>query len=243
MGPHLVFRHTAERKAQEIRLILGGREQEIALVAAGIDRAAQLRRAVRAHPLDIMTGRERIALQVLCGLQQVAEFDRLVAQHTGNRRLAPDIAVGESLDDVFAETGFIVQHVMRNADGLGDPLRIEDILAGAARFFALHRFAVIVELKRHPDDVIALLRQQGSGDGTVHAARHGDDDTRIRGRFGDADGVHGAEYRVFGRPGKRGLRTQDRFRRRVTPRPANSTPKRASVPGSATTAGVFSSRT
>ena len=74
---------------------------------------------------------------------------------------------------------------MGNTDRFGDLLGIEDILTGAAGFFTLYRFAVIVELERHTNDVIALLRQQGRGHRAVHATRHGDNDARIRGRFGD----------------------------------------------------------
>ena len=78
---------------------------------------------------------------------------------------------------------------MRNADGLGDAFRIEDVLSGAAGFFALYRFAVIVKLQGHADDVITFFGQKSGRDGTVDAARHGDDHAGIRRILGKAQCV------------------------------------------------------
>ena len=38
-------------------------------------------------------------------------------------------------------------------------------------------FALVVELHGQTDDFVARLGQQRGGDGRVHAARHGDDDS------------------------------------------------------------------
>ena len=42
--------------------------------------------------------------------------------------------------------------------------------------------AMVVELHRHADDIIALLRQEGRNDRRINAARHRDDDERVGGQ-------------------------------------------------------------
>ncbi len=49
---------------------------------------------------------------------------------------------------------------MGNAEPVGDPPGVVDVLAGAAGAGARGRGAVVVELERDPDDVIAALGQQ-----------------------------------------------------------------------------------
>ena len=70
---------------------------------------------------------------------------------------------------------------MRNADRIGHAARVVDVLARAARALAMRRCAVVVELQRDADDVIALTLQQCGHDGGIDAAGHGDDDTRLEG--------------------------------------------------------------
>ena len=45
---------------------------------------------------------------------------------------------------------------MRNAERVGDAARIVDVLAGAAAALPARRLAVIVELQRDADDLVAL---------------------------------------------------------------------------------------
>ena len=70
----------------------------------------------------------------------------------------------------------MVEHIMRDAEPVGNRACIANILAGAARAGALHRRAMIVELQRHADRFGARLRGQSGHDRAVDAARHGDDD-------------------------------------------------------------------
>ena len=89
------------------------------------------------------------------------------------------IAVGEAVDHRLAEAVLVVEHVMRNADALGDAARIVDVLAGAAGALAVGRRAVVVKLQRDADDVVALGLQQRRRDRGIDAARHGDDDAGV----------------------------------------------------------------
>ena len=126
-----------------------------------------------------MAGRQHLGAELARGRQQVAELDRLVAVDARHRRLARDVAVGEAVDHRFLEAAFVVEHVMRNADALGDRARVVDVLAGAAGALAVGRGAMVVELQRHADDVVALGLEQRRGDRGIDAARHGDDDAGV----------------------------------------------------------------
>ena len=79
---------------------------------------------------------------------------------------------------------------MRNAERLGDAPRIGDILAGAARAGAMGGRAVIVELQRHADDVIAFALQEAGDDREIDAARHRHDDAGLFGPSRKVEAVH-----------------------------------------------------
>jgi hypothetical protein len=68
---------------------------------------------------------------------------------------------------------------MRNAERLADAAGIVDILAGAAGAGAVDGGAMIVELQRDAENVVALPLQDAGHHGAVDAARHGNDDARI----------------------------------------------------------------
>ena len=126
-----------------------------------------------------MAGRQHLGAEFARGDQQIVELDRHVAVDARHRRLAVDIALGEAVDHRFLEAALVVEHVMRNADALGHAAGVVDVLAGAAGALAVGRGAVVVELQRHADDVIALgLEQRGRHRG-IDAAGHGDDDTGV----------------------------------------------------------------
>ena len=184
--------HRAEREACEGELLGRGGEQEVALVALGIDRPEHLPAAADAAGLDVVAGGECCGAELARGPHQVGELDGLVAGDAGHRGLAGEVAVGEALDDGGAKAGFEVEDVVGNAEVLGDAAGIVDVAAGAAGAGAMSRLAVVVELQRHADNVVAGLGQQRRDDGRVDAAGHGDDDAGVgrRGVRGEAVEVH-----------------------------------------------------
>ena len=105
------------------------------------------------------------------------ELDHLVAGDAGHRRLAGDVARGEAVDDGLLEALLVVENVVRDAQRLGHPAGVVDILAGAAGPLAVGGFAMVVELQRDADDVVAGMLEQAGDDRGVDAARHGDDHT------------------------------------------------------------------
>ncbi len=52
--------------------------------------------------------------------------------------------------------------------------------------------AVVVELQRDPDDVVAFTLEEAGDNRRVDAARHRDDDARIFRTAGEIEAVHGA---------------------------------------------------
>ena len=79
---------------------------------------------------------------------------------------------------------------MRNAERLGDAARIGDVLAGAAGTGAVDGRAMIVELQRHADDVVALALQEAGDHRRIDAARHRHDDAGFFGPSGKVEAVH-----------------------------------------------------
>ncbi len=165
----------AERKAQELELLGRGGEQKVALVAlllaGAIERAAAARQRPRG---DVVAGRQHLGAELARGLEQIAELDRLVALHARHRRLARDIALGETVDHHFLEAALVVEHVVGNADALRHRAGVVDVLPGAAGALAVGRLAMVVELQGDADDVVALGLEQRRGDRGIDAARHGD---------------------------------------------------------------------
>jgi len=93
-----------------------------------------------------MAGGQDPGAELARGLQQVAEFDRLIAFEARHRRLAGHVAFREAIDHRFLEAALIIEHVMRNADALGDHAGVVNITAGATGALAVDGGAVVVEL-------------------------------------------------------------------------------------------------
>src|SRR3546814_1256136 len=96
----------------------------------------------------------------------------LIAAHARDGRRPGEVGVDEIVHYVGAEAVLVIAHVMRDADPVGDPARIVDVLAGATRPRPSRGRPVVVELARHADHVAALATQQATGPGAVDAAGH-----------------------------------------------------------------------
>src|SRR5262249_31101930 len=101
---------------------------------------------------------------------QLRELDLLVASDTGDRRLSRCIAVGESLHHRSLEALLVVEHVVGDAETVGHAAGVVDVLAGTAAAAAPYRLAMIIELERDTDDVVALLLEQRRSHGRIDAA-------------------------------------------------------------------------
>ena len=114
-------------------------EQEIALVALGIDGAVELGAAGPVAPLDVMAGREHVRAELARRLQEIAELDLLVAGDARHGRLAGRVAVGELAHDGGGEACLVIEHVVGDAERCGNAPRIVDVLPRAAAALAARR--------------------------------------------------------------------------------------------------------
>ena len=129
---HRRLGQAAEREAQEVELLAGGREQEVALVARRIGGAVQLGSVRSGHAPDVMAGGQAVGAEIAGKGEQVGELHRLVARNAGDGSPAPRIFVGEALDDAVAEAGLVIEDVMGDSEPLGDGSRVVDVASGAA---------------------------------------------------------------------------------------------------------------
>ena len=136
-----------------------------------------------------MARRHDVGAEIASGVEEIGELDRLVAGDTGDRRLAGDIALGEQVDDLLAEPRLVVEYVMGDAETGGHVAGVVNVAPGTAGTLAMGGRAMIVELQRDAEHVIALALQQRGHDGGIDAARHGDDNARLARRLGQAEAV------------------------------------------------------
>jgi hypothetical protein len=179
---HARLWHGSERKPQSRELRARGREQEITLVAirvGGPVKGSPAPPVVAAH--DIMAGRQEIGAEVVRGVEEIGEFQVLIAGDARDRSFASDIGSGERLDHLLAKALLVVEHVVGNVEPRCDVPGVMDILPGAARALPVRHLAMVVELHRDADNVIAVGRQQRRRDRRVDAARHRDDDAGFGG--------------------------------------------------------------
>jgi hypothetical protein len=139
----------------------------------------QLRPVRALDAADVVAGGEAAGVELARGLQKIAELDALIAAHAGDRRGPGEVAFDEIVDHAFAKPRLVVENIVREAHALRDPARVADVGAGAAGPAPRGRRAMIVELQRHADHVIALAGERRRDDGAVDAAGHGDDDPPI----------------------------------------------------------------
>src|SRR3546814_9908683 len=98
-----------------------------------------------------MAGGQRGGAEIAGGVEQVAELHPLIAAHARDGRRPGEVGVDEIVHYVGAEAVLVIEHVMRDADPVGDPARIVDVLAGATRPGPSRGRPVVVELQRHAD--------------------------------------------------------------------------------------------
>ena len=126
-----------------------------------------------------MAGRQEIGAEIIGRVEQIGEFQVLIAGDARDRSLARDVSSGEWLDHLLEKALLVVEHIMGDVEPRGDVPGVVDILPGAARALAMCRFAVVVKLHRDADHVIALGGEQRRRDRRIDPARHRDDDAGV----------------------------------------------------------------
>ncbi len=150
----------------------------------------QLGAALAFDAADVVTGGEAVGAEIARGGEQIGELDGLIAAHARDRGAAFEVAIDEIVDDGVLKAIFVVQQIVRNAEGIGDAPRIDDVLARATSAAFHGRCAHIVKLQGDAHDVVALAREHPGDDRGIHAARHRHHDAGVGGRLGKAEAVH-----------------------------------------------------
>lgn len=180
-GAHLVFAEATDRKSHRAEFCGRHRKQEIALVFVGIDTTAEIPAAVVA-PLDarIVAGCDHLGTESAGPLQERRELNVLVALYARIRCFSLEIGIDEIIDHGFVEYTLEVDHVVWNAEVLGDAAGVLDIARTAAAAAPRHGAAGVVEPHGHADDPLTALDEHGCYGCAVHASGEGNDD-----RWGD----------------------------------------------------------
>ena len=185
----------AKGEAQEVELFLCCGKEEIALILAMVDGAFEFGVAVFIYiSFDVVACCHAIRAEVVGDLQQVTEFDALVTAHAGDGGFSAQVAVGEIINDGFAEVALVVQDVVGEAQLVRDLFGVVDVLsraAGLALDDAAREvgLAHIVKLQGDADDIVAFLMQERGHDGRIHAAGHGNDHAGVARGFCNAETV------------------------------------------------------
>ena len=177
---HLRLGHTAQRKAQIIKLRLRCGKQEIALVAREVCGAVQLGPIWSLGPANIMAGCQAICTQLACQPKQIGKFYPHVAADARDRCSPRHIFVGKMVDNRFAELAFMVEHIMRDAKLVGDGTGIANILPSTAGPGAFDRATVVVKLQRYANSFGTGAGSQCCNHRRINATRHRNHDSFAR---------------------------------------------------------------
>ena len=229
----------AQRKAQEIELLARRAVEEIALVAARVGALVQLGPALADNPPHIMAGGEAVGAKLARESDQVGELDALVAQGARHRGAPGAYSSAKRSITPVAEAAFIIEHIMGDAEPVGDLLGIVDVLArrstspsawplrhdrkaGASRRSLPRRCArrarPTTELST-PPDMATTMRASRSWASKIEADRHG------RGLFTRSSPIPARRRRRLAIAGDRICHVS----RAIFPRPASSVEPRRAV--------------
>ena len=178
MRAHLVLFEPAHREARPGELRAIEREEEVGLVLLRVDAAPQHVAPARLVPAGarVVSGRDGLGVEPPRALHERRELQLAVAVHAGDGRPARGVLAHEVHDDLGLELLLEIHDVVGHAQRRGDPAGVVEVVERAAGPEAHVAFALVVELHRQADDLVAGLDEQARGHRRVHAAGHGHDD-------------------------------------------------------------------
>ena len=136
--------------------------------------------SIKLH-LRVVARRQRIRANLLRDDQQLIELQMVVAKAARNGRASGKILLNERTHHIALKALLVIDHVVGDADGLGDAARVVNIIQRATA--SLHRLghalmagqaALVPELHGQANDFVALGAQHGRDGGGVNSTGHGD---------------------------------------------------------------------
>ena len=92
----------------------------------------------------IMAGGKAICPKLACQPEQVGKLHAHVAPNARNGCPARHIFIGKMVDDRFAKLAFMIEHIMRDPQFIGNGARVPNILPRAAGTGAFYRAAMVI---------------------------------------------------------------------------------------------------
>ena len=177
IGPDLGLFHVADGKRGVGQLILCERKQEIRLVLLAILAASEAETSVRAAiNAGIVARRHDVRIKPRRTVDEGRKLEVAIAMAARNRRAAGRVLTDEVVHHCGLELALEIQDVVWNSDRGRDLSGILQVIEGAAASEAVrHALALVVQLHREADDVVAGIGQPRGGHRRVHSSRHGDD--------------------------------------------------------------------
>src|SRR5436309_9014174 len=173
LRPHLGLGQLADREERAPELRLPEHEEEVGLILRRIDGRVETEAAggrIRPAP-GVVAGREPPRAQLAGALPEEVELHVLVTARARVRGAAAEILADERLDHVARERIRQIEHVVREAEAIGDRTGVVEVVERAAAPAPVTR-----EPERDPDHLVTGRHAAGGGDGAVDPAAHRDDD-------------------------------------------------------------------
>ena len=131
----------------------------------------------------VVSGGDALGSDLPGGVQQLVELHVIVAKRAGDGGASLEVIVNERADDGLLELALEIDHVIGDAEVLGDAARVVDVVDGAAAMLPgglgvklvlkLRQAALVPELHGEAYDRLAAVVQDGGDGGAVDTAAHG----------------------------------------------------------------------
>ncbi len=170
----LVLRTIADGERGARQLVLRQREQEVRLILGRIDPAPEPIAEGGLISLDarVVSRCHDVGAEAARVLGEGRELQVAVAVRARQRRPAGCVLLHEVRHDLLVELPLEIDDVVGDVDPGGDAPRVVQIVNRAAAAERRLALALIVELHRQTDDVVALLGEQRRGHRRIDAAGH-----------------------------------------------------------------------
>ena len=134
----LGLHHPAQRKQSAAELVLGQSKQEVGLILGAVGWTLKQPPPKRLIKLDpgVVTGSQGVGSNLLGHNQKLIKLQMVVAKTARDGSATRKILLDERAHHIALKPLLVIDHVIRNADGLGDAARVVNIVQRAAT--ALH---------------------------------------------------------------------------------------------------------
>ena len=140
------------------------------MIAIGIGGGVHLGAFCAHHTLNVVACGHAVGIQIAgCG-EQVFEFYPFIAADAGHGCCTAKIAVCKFINNGIFKNVLIIEDIMREAHLFGNAARVVDIDPRTASARLGQSCAVIIELKRDADYVIAFFGQHSCDNRAINAA-------------------------------------------------------------------------